>query len=140
MGSTLMRTAFGRFLRTSELANAMVSPFALKPFTAVMLSMMFALSDDQLALVMTAASSSPGGCRKPGIDCSSLEHSVGLALSHHFLAVGVECIVNDPLSGIECVIVLVAETAEAIGNGFKSRSFGLMVKRVVGIGAVDDFA
>ena len=33
----------------------MVSPFALTPFTAVMLSMMFALSDDQLALVMMVA-------------------------------------------------------------------------------------
>jgi hypothetical protein len=40
--------------RTSELANAMVSPFALTPFAAVMLSTMSALSDDQLALVMTA--------------------------------------------------------------------------------------
>ena len=33
----------------------MASPFALTPFAAVMLSTMFALSDDQLALVMTAA-------------------------------------------------------------------------------------
>ena len=39
----------------AKLANAMVSPFALTPFTAVMLSMMFALSDDQLALVMMVA-------------------------------------------------------------------------------------
>ena len=37
----------------------MVSPFALTPFTAVMLSMMFALLHDQLALVMTAAGSLP---------------------------------------------------------------------------------
>ena len=41
----------------------MVSPFALTPFTAVMLSMMFALSHDQLALVMTAAGSLPVGKR-----------------------------------------------------------------------------
>ena len=47
MGSMLMRPE----KRTSELANAMVSPFALTPFTAVMLSMMFAVSDDQLALL-----------------------------------------------------------------------------------------
>jgi hypothetical protein len=65
MGSTLMRPAFGRFFdtgakkRTSELANAMASPFALTPFGAVMLSTMFALSDDQLALIMTAAGSVP---------------------------------------------------------------------------------
>ena len=38
----------------------MVSPFALTPFTAVMLSMMFALSHD---LVMTAAGSLPVGKR-----------------------------------------------------------------------------
>ena len=62
MGSTLMRSAFGppgAKKRTSELANAMMSPVALTPFTAVMLSMMFALSDDQLALIMTAAGSVP---------------------------------------------------------------------------------
>ena len=63
MGSTLMHPAFGRYLgakkRTSELANAMVSPFALTPFAAVMLSTMFALSDDQLAMVMIAAGSVP---------------------------------------------------------------------------------
>jgi hypothetical protein len=41
----------------------MVSPFALTPFAAVMLSTMFALSDDQLALVMTAAGSVPVGKR-----------------------------------------------------------------------------
>jgi hypothetical protein len=33
----------------------MVSPFALTPFAAVMLSTMFALSDNQLAMVMIAA-------------------------------------------------------------------------------------
>jgi len=37
----------------------MVGPFALTPFAAVMLSTMFALSDDQLALVMTAAGGLP---------------------------------------------------------------------------------
>jgi hypothetical protein len=58
MGSTLMRPAFGR-KRTSELAHAMASPFALTPFGAVMLSTMFALSDDQLALIMTAAGGLP---------------------------------------------------------------------------------
>ena len=37
----------------------MASPFALTPFGAVMLSTMFALSDDQLALIMTAAGGLP---------------------------------------------------------------------------------
>ena len=36
-----------------------MSPFALTPFAAVMQSTMFALSDDQLALVMNAAGSLP---------------------------------------------------------------------------------
>jgi hypothetical protein len=39
--------------------SPLVSPFALTPFAAVMQSTMFALSDDQLALVMTVAGSLP---------------------------------------------------------------------------------
>jgi len=54
MGST--RRSFGRY-PPARPANAMVGPFALAPCGAVMLSTMFALSDDQLALVMTAAGS-----------------------------------------------------------------------------------
>ena len=54
MGST--RRSFGRY-PLARAANAMVGPFALSPCGAVMLSTMFALSDDQLALVMTAAGS-----------------------------------------------------------------------------------
>jgi hypothetical protein len=71
---------------------------------------------------------------------SILEHSIRLALSHHLPAVRIKSIVNDPLRGIERVVILVAETAEAICNCFKSGPFGLMVKRVVGIRAVNDFA
>ena len=66
MGSMPMRPAFGHYLAPSrrqktqqQLANAMVSPFALTPFAAVMLSTMFALSDDQLTMVMIAAGSVP---------------------------------------------------------------------------------
>ena len=70
---------------------------------------------------------------------SSREHSIRFAPSHHFLAVRVKCIVDNPLRGIERVVILVAETAEAICNGFQSWPFRLMVKRVVGIGGVDDF-
>jgi hypothetical protein len=39
-------------------------------------------------------------------------------LAHHFLTIGVERVVNDPLSGILRVIVFVAEMAEAFGDGF----------------------
>ena len=51
-----MRPAFGRYL---ELAKAMADPFALTACGAIMLSTMFALSDDQLAVVMTAAGGPP---------------------------------------------------------------------------------
>src|SRR5215469_5514897 len=45
--------------RDSALANAIVCRFALTPFAAVMLSTMFALSDDQLTMVIIAAGSVP---------------------------------------------------------------------------------
>ena len=38
------------------------------------------------------------------------------------------------------MIVLEAEIAEAFGDSIKSRSFGLLPKRIVGIGAVYDLA
>jgi hypothetical protein len=74
------------------------------------------------------------------IQSSVHEIAVGPALPDHFLAVGVEGVVDDPFRGIEDVIVLVSEMAKALGDGFEPRSFGLMVERVVGIGAVDDLA
>ena len=65
MGSTLMRPLIRPLScppggkKNAPLANATVGPFALAPCGAVMLSTMFALSDDQLALIMTAAGGLP---------------------------------------------------------------------------------
>src|SRR5215831_18629248 len=64
--------------------------------------------------------------------------AIGLAPTDHLLAIGIERVVDDPLCGIESVIVFVAEVAEALGNGFEARPFGLMIKGVVRIGTVDD--
>ena len=52
----------------------------------------------------------------------------------------VKGVVDDPFRGVDGVIVLVSEIAKSLGDRFKSRSFGLMVERVVGIGAVDDLS
>jgi hypothetical protein len=60
------------------------------------------------------------------------------AALHHLAAIRVECVVDDPLGGIERMIILVAEMPEALGDGLKARPFGLMIERVVGIGAVHD--
>ena len=60
------------------------------------------------------------------------------AALHHLFGVSVERVVNDPLSGVDFVIVLVAEVSEALGDCVKSWALGLMVQRVVGVGPIDD--
>ena len=40
-----------------------------------------------------------------------------LALAHHFLAIGIEGIIDNPLSGILGVIILETKMAEALGDG-----------------------
>src|SRR5713101_5794618 len=66
--------------------------------------------------------------------------TVGLALAHHFLTIGVERIIHDPLGGVLFVIILEAQVAEALGDRLQSRSLGLVPERVVGIRTVDDLA
>ena len=68
------------------------------------------------------------------------EIAVGLALPDHLLAVGVKGVVDDPFRGIDGVIVLVPEMPKSLGDRFEARSFRLAIKRVVGIGAVDDLS
>ena len=36
------------------------------------------------------------------------------------------------------MIVLVTEMAETLGDGLKARPFGLVIERVIAIGAIDD--
>src|SRR5260370_33465339 len=43
------------------------------------------------------------------------EIAIAFALAHHLLAIGVQCFVDDPLGGIDCVIVLVTEMAKPLG-------------------------
>src|SRR5262249_5609230 len=68
------------------------------------------------------------------------EIAVGLAPLHHLLAVGIEGVVDNPLGGVQGMVVLVTEVTEAFGDGFKPWSFGLMIECVVGVGAIDDLA
>src|SRR5215470_6958858 len=61
-----------------------------------------------------------GRLRIPRYDWSarSMRELAGrLAAFDHLAAIFVKCVVDDPLGGIESVIVLVAEVAEAFGNG-----------------------
>src|SRR5262249_13604912 len=59
---------------------------------------------------------------------------------NHLLAVGIKGVVDDPFRGIDGVIVLVSEMAKALGDGFEPGSLGLMIERVVRIGAIDDLS
>ena len=67
-----------------------------------------------------------------------VKFAVWFALPDHFLAIGVEGIVDDPLGCIDGMIVRKAEAAKPFGDGFKSGAFGLMVEGVVRVGAIDD--
>src|SRR4051812_43871648 len=50
-----------------------------------------------------------------------------LSAFHHFAAVFIERIVDDPLGGVERMVVLIAEMAEAFGDRQQTRPFGLMI-------------
>src|SRR5260221_13216554 len=66
--------------------------------------------------------------------------AIELALAHHLLTIGVEGVIDNPLSGVLLVVILETEVAEALGDGLQPRPLGLVPERVVGIGAVDDLA
>src|SRR5437867_137584 len=61
-----------------------------------------------------------------------------LAAPHHFLAVGIQAVVNDPLAGVDLMVVLEAQVAEPFSDRIQARRFGLLPQRVVGVGPVDD--
>src|SRR6266542_1519948 len=71
---------------------------------------------------------------------SGHEVPVGFAFAQHFLAIRIERVVDDPFGRVDGVIVLEAEMAKALGDGLEPGALALMIKRVVGIGAVDDFS
>src|SRR6266700_1120030 len=64
--------------------------------------------------------------------------AVGLALAHHFLAIGVEGVIDDPLGGVLLVVVFETQLAEALSDGLQSWSLGLVPEGIVGIRAVHD--
>src|SRR6266436_4090537 len=66
--------------------------------------------------------------------------AVGLALAHHFLTIGIEGVVDDPLGGVLLVVVLETEVAEALSDGLQSRSLGLVPERIIGIRAIHNLA
>src|SRR5947208_2024107 len=66
------------------------------------------------------------------------ESTVQLAPANHFLAVGIEGVVDKPFRGIEFVIILVPEVAKALGNRVQASRLRLLPERVVGVGAVDN--
>ena len=64
-------------------------------------------------------------------DALAMAFAVMLSLAHHLPAIGVEGVVDDPLGGIERMIVRVAEMAEALGDRFEPRPLGLPIERIV---------
>ena len=79
----------------------------------------------------------------PAADCCATsaalrESAVALSVAYHLLAVRIERVVDDPLCCIQCVVILEPEMAKALGNGIETGTFGLVIERVVGVGAIDD--
>ena len=70
--------------------------------------------------------------------CSSLEHSVGFYLADHFLTIGVESVIDDPLDQVKVVIVFKTQMSEPFSDGLKSWTFRMMPKGIIGISSIDD--
>src|ERR1700757_5377284 len=83
--------------------------------------------------IRSTPESAPGSCQ-----FSIGELTGRLSAFHHLAAIFVERVVDDPLGGVLLEIVLVAEMPKPFGDGFEAGSLGLAIKRVVGVGAVDD--
>src|ERR1700733_2347563 len=69
---------------------------------------------------------------------STHEAAMRLAALHHFPAIRIERVVDDPLRCIVFVVILEAEMPEAFRDSFKAWPLRLMVQRVVGVGAIND--
>src|SRR6266511_3993741 len=59
-------------------------------------------------------------------------------VSYHFLAVGIERVINNPLRCVDLMVVLEPEMSKTLGDGFESRRFTLMPQRVIGVRTVYD--
>src|SRR6266571_6517905 len=67
------------------------------------------------------------------------ERAIGPALADHLLTVGIEGIIDDPLGGVQLVVVPVAQVPEALGNRLQPLSFRLVPERIICIGAIHNF-
>src|SRR5207253_855560 len=70
----------------------------------------------------------------------SLEHPVWFPLAHHLLTIGIESVIDHPLGRILFLVVPEAQMPKAFSNSFKSGTFGLIPKRIVGISSINNFA
>src|SRR5215472_8719145 len=76
----------------------------------------------------------------PPISCftESSKRPLRLAATHHLLAVRVQRVVDNPLPGVDLVIVPEPEMSETFGNSVESRRLRLVPQGIVGISAIDD--
>ena len=83
---------------TLRLAKAMAGPFALTACGAIMLSTMFALSDAQLALVMTAAGGLP--VEKRSVFLERVAARLRLCAGAHFTDADLGAAIQAALTGL----------------------------------------
>ena len=70
----------------------------------------------------------------------STEPTVRLPTSHHFLAVRIQRIVNNPLGRIDFVVVLKLQVAKSLRDGIQPRAFRLLPQRVVSVRAIHNLS
>src|SRR6266536_4532077 len=66
--------------------------------------------------------------------------AIRLALAHHCLTIGVECVIDNAFGGVLLMVILETKMAETLGDGLQSWTLGLVPERIVGIRTVDDLA
>jgi len=66
------------------------------------------------------------------------KRAVRFSVTHHFLAIRIERVVNNPLCCIQCVVILESEMPKAFSDGNESWTLGLVIERIVRVGAIDD--
>ena len=61
-------------------------------------------------------------------------------MPHHFLAVCIQSIVDDPLCRIDLMVILIAKVTDALGDCFEPWSLRLLIERIISIRAIHDLA
>lgn len=70
----------------------------------------------------------------------SPELTFGFASLYHFLAVCMQGVIDNPFSRVDFMVIFEAQMAKPFGDGLEPGSFGLAVKGVVCIRAIDNLA